>query len=162
MSFRILFDSTTPVASIPLDAEMVGTYCSGDGFIPLHDVVERWPNAKQVRINVDGNPALGDCLDVENGDATPADVDPWAHARLKAGVPMENLAVYCNRSTLPAVQAATSLKLFHWVATLDGTLIIPGYGPLVAPAAVQFIDLQPQGVNVDVSLVIEDGWHPHT
>jgi len=161
MTYRVMFDSITPLTSIPLTAEMVGTYCNGSlGVISLHDVKQRWPNAKHVRINVNADPGLGDCLDVETGDATPDHVDGWARARLAAGVPMENLAVYCNRSTLPAVQAATSLKLFHWVATLDGTLTIEGYKPWVAPAAVQFVSIP--GLNVDVSLVYESAWHPHT
>jgi len=149
--------------SIPLTAEMVATYCNGHiGVVSLHDVKARWPNAKHVRINVNGDPNFGDCLDVETGDATPDTLDGWAKARLKNGVPPENLAVYCNRTTLPAVQAATDLKLFHWVATLDGTLAIPGYHPLVAPAAVQAINATMAGVNVDVSLVFEDAWHAVT
>jgi hypothetical protein len=157
---RLMFDSTTPFESIPSTAEMVATYCSGIGAVRLHDVKAHWPNAKLVRVNVDANPTLGDCLDVENGDATPDHLDEWAKARLAAGVPPENLAVYCDRSTLPAVQAATSLHLFHWVATLDGTLVVHGYKPLHSPAAVQCIGGNAAGANVDISIVFEDGWHP--
>jgi hypothetical protein len=157
---RVLIDSTTPLQSIPDTAEMVGTYCNGRFAIPLHVVKARWPKAKHVRINIDADPNLGDCLDIETGDATPNHLDEWAKARLAGGVPPENLAVYCNRATLPAVQQATKLHLFHWVATLDGNLVIAGYRPLHSPAAVQAINANMAGANVDISLVFEDGWHP--
>lgn len=157
---RVLYDSTTPLDSIPGNAQMVGTYDDGRYAIPFDQVQDRWPHASLVRICVTGDPSSGNCLDVENGDASPDQLDAWAKARLAQGVPEENLAVYCNRSTLPAVLAATKVHLYHWVATLDGTLVIPGYHPLVSPAAVQCIGADAAGANVDISLVFEDGWIP--
>jgi hypothetical protein len=58
-------------------------------------------------------------LDVERGDAGPADVDPYQGARAARG---EQTTVYCNRSTFPAVVAAAPRwdQLLWWIATLDG------------------------------------------
>lgn len=66
---RLMFDSTTPSA-IPVTAELVGGYVNGQYAWSSADW-NRFPGAQQVRINVTGDPALGNCLDVETGDATP-------------------------------------------------------------------------------------------
>lgn len=136
---------------------MVGTYTNGKYAVPLRTVKAAFPGAKLVRINVTGDPSTGDCLDIERFDATPEDIPGWAHARQAAGI--SNLATYCNRDTFPAVQQvcqANGLALYHWIATLDGTLLIPGYVPWQGPAAVQFTNTG----QTDVSLVYEDSWHP--
>ena len=154
-----MLDSATPFTSIPRGwSGMVATYCNGIGAVPEWEVKATFPKASGfVRINVNGDPSQGDCLDVETGDATPDMLDGWLRARTAQGV--TDLAVYCNRSTLPAVLTATSLDPYHWVATLDGTLWIPGYTALVGPAAVQILPASLTGANVDLSIVLEDGWH---
>jgi hypothetical protein len=137
---------------------MVATYATGKWAVDLHTVKLAFPKASGfVRINTNADPSYGDCLDVENGDATVEDIDTWLHARAEQGV--TDLATYCSRDTLPAVQAATSLSPYHWVATLDGTLFIQGYQPLVGPAAVQILPATLIGPNVDLSIVLEDSWH---
>lgn len=154
---RVMFDSTTPQA-IPSNAEIVAGYV--DGAFRWHNSAwDRFPHAKQVRITVTANHSRGNCLDVEKGDATPAQAPGWIRARQAAGI--RYVTIYCNRSTLPAVdRACHGLSYYRWVATLDGTLHIPGFTPLERPAAVQFANSTMAGANVDVSIVWEDQWHP--
>jgi hypothetical protein len=158
VAIRIMFDSVDPFNTIPADAAMVATYANGKYAVPLRDVKAHWPDAKLIRINVTGDPFYGNCLDVETGDASAQDIPGWVQERRAKGV--TDLAVYCDRSNLAAVQqAGRGLGLFHWVATLDGTLAIPGYTPLTGPAAVQAINASMAGVNADISLVFEGNWH---
>jgi len=148
-----MFDSTTPDV-IPVAAELVGGYVNGQYAWSSADW-NRFPHAQQVRINVTGDSALGNCLDVETGDATPAQAPAWYDARHAAGT--RNLAIYCNRSTLPAVNAAMGSRTFYrWIATLDGTMRPGG----TAYDAVQFAGASLAGINADISIVWNDKWHP--
>ena len=156
---RVMFDSVHP-AAIPTWAPMVAGYVDGRYAWKAADW-ERFPHAQHVQINVTGDPSYGgDCLDVENGDATPDHAPGWYDARHAAGV--RDLAIYCNRGNLAAVNAAMGTRPFYrWVATLDGTLAIDGHPPLVSPAAVQFAGSSAVGgLPLDVSLVFEPSWHP--
>ena len=63
----------------------------------------RFRGSKLVRIATNASTDDGDALDVENGDATPAQAPGWVSMRRRAGrVP----AVYCNQDTWPLVLAA--------------------------------------------------------
>jgi hypothetical protein len=160
MSFRIMFDSVDP-AAIPADAELVGGYVDGPASQWPSASWTMFPKAQFVRINVTGDPGHGgDALDVERFDATPDHAPVWFDERTKAGA--AGLTIYCNRDTLPAVEAAMGKRsYFRWIATLDGTLAINGYKPLEGPAAVQFAGAKlVGGRNVDVSLVMSDYFHP--
>ncbi|HEY6278035.1 MAG TPA: hypothetical protein VIX86_17075 [Streptosporangiaceae bacterium] len=153
---RVMFDSTTPGA-IPPNAEIVAGYVDGSYAWPA-SAWSRFPNAQHVMICVTGDHTKGDCLDVENGDATPDHAPGWIRARHAAGV--KNVTIYCNRDTIPAIEAACAgLSYYKWIATLDGTLFVAGFPPLAGPAAVQFAGANLAGVNVDISLVWEDNWH---
>jgi hypothetical protein len=154
---RVMFDSTTP-AAIPADAGLVAGYV--DGSFAWSDADwQRFPRAQKIHICVTGDHTKGDCLDVEKGDATPGQAPGWIKARQAAGV--KYATIYCNRSNLAAVEkACAGLHYYRWIATLDGILHIPGYHPLIGPAAVQFANSTMAGTNVDVSLVYEPGWHP--
>jgi hypothetical protein len=121
------FDSTEP-AAIPADAAVIFPY--GDGLYAWTAAeVERFPRARRRYITVTGDPACN-IFDVEHGDGTPADAPDFLQEwRDEHGGPG---CIYCNRSTLPAVQrhchaaglAHDSWRLF--LSTLDGTLIRPG------------------------------------
>lgn len=105
----------------------VGGYVNGALIPPWPDALwDEFPSSYHIRINVTGDPARGNCIDVENGDATVADVAPWIMAQRENPDP---LLVYCNRSNLAAcvaernrAQAGTGTYAFMWVATLDGTI----------------------------------------
>ena len=87
---------------------------------------QEFPAAYHIHINVTGDPHVGNCLDVEQGDATPSLVPGWINTRL--GETADPLLVYCNRSNLADVIKARAQTKWHgkvwiWIATLDGTLI---------------------------------------
>ena len=157
--FRIMFDSVNP-AAIPEGASLVAGYVDGAASAWPPGAWDRFPGAELVRINVTGDPNHGgDVLDVERFDATPDHAPGWFDARTRAGA--GGLAVYCNRSTLPAVDAAMGQRsFFRWVATLDGTLHIDGFPPLKGPAVVQFLPAADLGINADMSLVMSPYFHP--
>jgi hypothetical protein len=153
---RVMFDSDNP-AAFPPGASMVATYADlatptlRDRLHAAHDTV--------IWINRHGDPMhLATVIDVERGLHSPDEAPGWYDRRHRAGA--RNLAVYCNRSMLPAVNAAMGDRhFFRWVATLDGTLHINGFAPFSGPAAVQFADESHAGIHVDVSLVFADSWH---
>lgn len=67
------------------------------------------------------------CIDVETGAATPEDVVPFARRRWELG--FNDATAYVNRSNWPAVRAlvdAAGVQCRYWVATLDGTMQVPG------------------------------------
>jgi len=82
---------------IPADAEMVAGYIDGGpGFPVMTD--ELWalyPHAVHVRIATQAGTNDGHVLDVESGDATPAQAPGWVQMRRAAG---EHPAVYCSAS----------------------------------------------------------------
>jgi hypothetical protein len=129
-ALAVAFDAIHPnVADIPADAFAVGGYVDGaiTRFIWTPDDWARFPNSYHIRINVTGVRNRGNTLDVENGDAVPANVQPWIEN--KGGCPDDPLLVYCNRSNLNACVAArdaardaTGIYAWIWEATLDGTI----------------------------------------
>ena len=78
-----MYDSTNPF-DIPIGAPMVAGYV--DGLYKWSDAGwQRFPEAIWVRIAVFASTNDGQVLDVENGDATPAQAPGWAKMRLAAG-----------------------------------------------------------------------------
>src|SRR5215472_8052600 len=78
-----------------------------------------FPKSYHVRINVTGDPARGNALDVETGDATTANIVPWINARLPATP--DPLLLYCDRTDLAACVAERAKTKWHgrvwmWVA----------------------------------------------
>lgn len=114
-----------------------------------------------VWIDVLGN-APNSCswLDVESGDATPGHVPGWLDLRNQPG----NQGIYCNRATLPAVNAAAAGRPYNvWIATLDGNPfpVLPAVsGQLVA---VQAIPASMLGFNADMSVIVDQYyWNTHS
>jgi hypothetical protein len=155
MSPRLFGDSTT-AADIPGWVAGVGGYVNGRGPWSPADWA-RFGKRPQIRYNVTGDPTRGNALDVETGDATPAMAPAWWDHRHVAGVPQ--LAVYCNRSTLPEVLAAMGGRQFFLIlATLDGSIPAEYEGRRVD--AVQFAGAQLTGGHWDATLVWNDAWLP--
>lgn len=91
-----------------------------------------FPGAVQLVIVVNAAHS-GDVLDVEKGDATPADVPGWCDRFDRPG--RRAPSVYCNRDTWPLVrQAAGGRQVDYWIGTLDGTQDVAG------AVAVQYVD----------------------
>ncbi|HEY1706401.1 MAG TPA: peptidoglycan-binding domain-containing protein [Trebonia sp.] len=153
-----MYDSVTP-ARIPSSASIVAGYVDGEYAWTAAD----WglfPKAKHVRISINGTGNLGDVLDVEKGNATPADTPGWIARRKAAG--LARPSIYCSLSTVPAVRKATgALQLDTaydiWVADWTGKsheLEAPLPGAAVWMVATQWESTR----DYDVSTVYSSSW----
>jgi hypothetical protein len=146
---RIMHDSIT-AADIPRDARMVAGYINGTWVWSAADWA-RFPNATKVRIATRANVNDGHVLDVEPGDATPAQAPAWVKMRRAAGV---DPTVYCNLSALPAVQAAFTAagvaQPHYWVARYDNVATVPA-----GVVAKQYINDPASGGHYDLSAVAD-------
>lgn len=142
-----MYDSTE-VGQIPVTAEAVAGYVGGNWptFGPLS---QKFGKAKRLSIAVNAGEDA-ECLDVETGDATPAEAPAWVNRQKARGVARPVL--YANFSTMPAVKAAlasagiprSAVRL--WVAEYTYTPHIPsGYD------ACQYTN-RALGRNLDASL----------
>lgn len=124
VSSRRMYDAVT-VANIPATATMVAGYVDGK-YANLTAMRKRFPNAVIVGIAVRASTNDGDVLDIETGDATPAQGPGWVKMRRAAG---KDPSVYCNSSTWPAVRAAFKAakvaEPHYWIAHYDGDPTIP-------------------------------------
>lgn len=99
-AFR-LFDSIV-LANIPPQAEAVAGYVNG--YWPTYNaVVAKWPKARHLSIAVTSS-ANAECLDVEPGDATPADAPAWFKRQVERGV--KRPVIYTGLSQAMAVISA--------------------------------------------------------
>jgi hypothetical protein len=123
---------------IPQDTPVVAGY--GDGryvWSPSWADGSNWwdlfPNAVQLSIVVSAADQ-GDILDVEPGNATPAECPGWCDRFNRPG--RRAPTIYTNRATWPQVQAAVgSRRVDYWISTLDGTQQVAG------AVAVQYTDV---------------------
>jgi hypothetical protein len=119
-----MYDSITP-SSIPAGATMVAGYVDG-WYANMPAMASRFPSAVRVPIAVFAHTDDGIVLDVETGDATPAQATGWVQMRRSHGV---DPTVYCDSSTWPAVRAAFQAagvpEPHYWIAEYDGVPTIP-------------------------------------
>jgi hypothetical protein len=147
-----MFDSTNPFA-IPPTAAMVAGYVDGI-FVWSPAAWARFAAAVKVRIAVFASTNDGHVLDVERGDATPAQAPGWVQRRRAAGI---DPSVYCNTGTWPAVQAAFAsagvAQPHYWVAHYGAGSAIPA-----GAVAIQYADpAAGSGGQWDISAVA-DSW----
>jgi hypothetical protein len=120
-----------------------------------------FPHAVKVHISITASANTGDVLDVEQGDATPAQAKAWIEMRKRAG--LYRPTIYCSRSVIPAVRQATGNLVLGrdydiWAADYTGQphqVVAPGT-PSALCAATQYINT----TGYDASVVYDDGW-PH-
>ena len=145
-------DSTTP-ATLPTNLTIVGGYVNGAYKWAKADW-DRFPGAVQLRINVTGEHGRGNVLDVETGDAAPADAPGWYDSITWIAKP--ELAVYCNRSNAATVVAAMGGRDWRlWLATDDGS--VPRTFAGRAVDAVQYAaDVAPW--HADFTAVLNGKW----
>jgi hypothetical protein len=98
---------STRVGEIPADAAMVAGYIDA-GPNPAAppwtaEDFARFPSAVHVRIATQAATNAGDVLDVERGDANPADLPGWLTMRRSSGA---NPSAYCSLSAWPSCVAA--------------------------------------------------------
>jgi hypothetical protein len=122
---RLMYDSITP-GNIPSSATMVAGYADGL-YSNLGAMRARFPHATIVSIAVRWT-TRAQVLDVETGDATPAQAVQWC-TQTMADKSNHELSVYCNTDTWPSVReafkAAGVTEPNYWVARYDGDPTIP-------------------------------------
>jgi hypothetical protein len=120
-----MYDAVTP-GNIPPTARLVAGYADGR-YANLGQMRARFPHATIVSIAVRWT-TRAQVLDVETGDATPAEAVLWC-TKTMAGTANSLLTVYCNTSTWPAVRAAFRgarvAEPNYWIAHYDGVASIP-------------------------------------
>jgi hypothetical protein len=140
---RTMYDSVS-AAKIPTTAVMVAGYVDGLYKWSVSDW-NRFPRAVKVQIAVFATTNLGQVLDVERGNATPAQAPTWVVKRRALGV---DPTVYCSESAWPAVRAAFRSQGIpephYWIASY------PGIGPKIYAGSVahQYADPGPYDLSV--------------
>ena len=121
---RTMYDGVT-ATRLPVSAAVVGGYVDGLYKWSAADWA-RFPRSVKVRIAVFAATNDGHVLDVEPGNATPAQSVDWVLMRRRAGV---DPTVYMNSSTWSTVRAEfTSRRIaepHYWVAAYDDKAVIP-------------------------------------
>jgi hypothetical protein len=119
-----MYDGVT-ASRLPIGAAIVGGYLNGKYAWSAADWA-RFPNSIKVGISVRASYLVGHVLDVEIGDATPAESVDWVISRRQAGA---DPTVYCNASTWPSVQDAFLnrgvAEPHYWIAKYDGVPTVP-------------------------------------
>lgn len=146
---RKMYDSIT-AADIPANAAIVAGYVSGRYKWSNADWA-RFPHAVKVRIATQANVNDGHVLDVEPGDATPAQAPGWVHMRRLAGVVP---TVYCSASTWDAVRnafrSANVPEPLYWIARYDNRPEL-----MAGAIAKQYINPPTSGGHYDLSIVAD-------
>jgi hypothetical protein len=147
----ILFDSIYP-AQIPASGmDAVAGYVGGKW--PTYSaLVARFPNLPALSIAVNASQDA-QCLDVETGDATPAQVPGWLDWQAKAH-PDRTPILYCSATLMPAVRkAAGKRKYLLWSAHYNGQAHVCGTCGYPPADATQWADKGPHGETVDQTVM---------
>lgn len=119
---RLCYDSIA-LANLPPGGTLYAGY--DDGAWPDADAIAHaFPGATVIRVTVNPLDNEGDCLDVEKGDATPADAPMWVARRRIAG--HIGPLVYCSESLWPQVVHEFSAQKVegpdYWIAGYPGSV----------------------------------------
>lgn len=113
-----------------------------------------FPSAVKVQIVKKASSNFGHVLDVEPGDATPAQAPGWVKMRREAG--LSTPTIYCNLSTWPSVQQAFRdqgvAQPLYWIAKYDDVKNFPVLNGITAIAK-QYHGNDP--ANYDLSYVAD-------
>jgi hypothetical protein len=122
---RTMYDSVT-ASAIPRAARMVAGYLPPSRYAWSAADWARFPTAVKVRIAIFARVNDGHVLDVEPGDATPAQAPGWVVMRRREGV---DPSIYCNASTWPTVRAEFRRRGIrephYWIAKYDNVARLP-------------------------------------
>jgi len=120
MAYRKMFDSVN-VENLPVNPDNLYAGYVGGLYPTFTQILHRFPKARVVSIAINATEDA-QVLDVETGDATPADVPGWLN-RMRAQK-RHNVTVYTSRSNIDAVLAACdAAKVAHpliWAADWTG------------------------------------------
>jgi hypothetical protein len=119
-----MYDTIEP-SLIPPNPEAVAGYVGGN-WPTFNELVTKFPKAKHLSIAVN-SAEDAECLDVEAGDASPADVPAWVHRQEARD--QRYPVIYASLSTWPQIEAVVGrLQIRRWVADYDGIAEVPaGY-----------------------------------
>lgn len=139
-----MYDAIYP-QNIPADAEYAGGYV--DGNWPWAKTnPNMFPKARIFRFAVFASDIDADCLDIENGNATPAQAPGWATRRRALGKQPE---VYCSRLgsygwqiVQNAFNAAKVAQPYYIIADYNGKRDLPVLNGITAIAH-QYVDVGP-------------------
>lgn len=148
---RYMFDGVT-AATVPVGSWAVAGYVNGEW--PSYDaLVAEFPSAVHLTVSVNAT-GRAKILDVENGDASPAEAPRWVLDQRAAGDPYP--VVYMNQATWPAVKQQFAAQQvtppLYWVAAYTADALPPSAIP-VGAVAVQYYDFG----GYDAS-VVADYW----
>lgn len=115
---RRMADSVTP-SNLPAGFDLYGGYDDGH-YNNIAAIKSRYPTKTAIAFTVFPSDNFGDCLDVESGDATPAQAPAWTQMRRKAGHggPLN----YCSWAALDSLIAA-----YHAANVPLPGIVIAGY-----------------------------------
>lgn len=109
------------VSNLPDGMDLYAAYVNGR-YANLAQVKARFPGKTVIAITVMASANIGDCLDVENGDAIPGDAPGWVRRRRLQG--HDGPLVYCSESAWSSVKgafaAARTDQPGYWVAGYPG------------------------------------------
>ena len=146
---RIMYDGIY-ASDVPAGAQLYASYVDGD-WPDYPAMAAKFPNAVHVSVAVTASYNGGKALDVENGDATPAQSVDWVIARRADG---QDPTVYCSVSNWPAVKSAFAIRSVsaphYWVA--DYSL---GDNPSIPDGAVALQYTDKGGYDISV---VADYW----
>lgn len=146
---RTMYDSVS-ASAIPTDADIVAGYVDG-AYVWSDSDWARFPRSRKVRIAVFSDTNDGHVLDVEQGNATPAEAPGWVLDRRRAGV---DPTVYCSLSIWTdlrnAFTHANVAQPHWWIAHYDNVVTIP-----VGAVAKQYADDTMVGQHYDLSAVAD-------
>jgi hypothetical protein len=118
----LIYDSVTP-PTIPARQQVVATYADGPHPVPASAVTGR---KSVLWISITGHDYSASVVDVEPGNATPAQAAAWAQHRLSAS-PHAIARIYTMIREWPAVQAAVASfsaqmreRIHWWIADPTG------------------------------------------
>jgi hypothetical protein len=124
---RTMYDSVTPLISIPRDAEMVAYYLNGDFAVKsVAGMYVAFKNAAHIPIDVSGGrPDYARVLDVEKGDASPDDSEGWIERWHSSNPDFRGggrPVIYVQRSNIGLVREGTGRYVlgrdyYLWVAS---------------------------------------------
>lgn len=159
-----MYDSVDP-AEIPANAQAVAGYVNGR-WPTFPDLARKFPDAHRLSIAVTAE-AGADCLDIEAGDASPAQAPSWVRRQKSRGI--RKPVVYCSLSdahTVVGVLSASGIKRGDyrlWTAhyTYRPHLCSPSCGLHMTTRAdaTQFTN-RALGRNLDASLVSDAFFDP--
>lgn len=128
----LMFDDVT-VGLLPAGAFAYASY--GDGrYVNAAAIKAKFPQAKVLVIDVEANYHVGDCLDIENGDATNAEAAGWFKVREGHTQLTPKPVLYTSASNVDALNKAMTAvgvarnRYFIWSAHYTGTAHICGPG----------------------------------